>query len=727
MTSRDAILALVREGRWRQARVLALAALAQPDVDRAHLHALIGRLSVQLEDREQAGAHLDAAVDRGIDDPGVWQLLADLVDRPARRRQLLVRAASHPRGSGAAALALAADSEAAGNAEEALNWWNRAAAFPATAQAALARLAVVAAQLGRWSDGLRALEQLRAIQPTAEALADAVRALLPAPMASDELDKAIDDLQAAGLMGSAAAQWRALRQVAVRKPDKAVRHAQQAVQLGGAADADAARLLGECLLLDGQREQAIEVLEPLALQGHLPETTALALADAQRQLGRLTDALPVVDAVVRTSPGHAGALIELSRIYADLGREAEAEQAIRQAMALDARVDQEAGRSSQVLRGVLAELPAVLQRLGAGNGWQVARLRMGHNALLCQVEQTTGATLYAKVFLPGRRTQDHAESTAQLEAALAQDPELAEHVGVPGPLVDGQGRAAQPCAGGFAVVAPAIAGRSLRRTLAHPRQGLTIENAEQLGRALLRVHQGFERMHKKASSQQAWQRPPAGLTSAVLPLLRWLEEERAWPQTRAKLGLYDGGEALGDALQEHLELWLPQLADAVDVLPQGVIHGDFGWHNANWLAMDSAPIAGSGDGNVQHPVTVVGVVDFDYAAWDVPLADLAQAIARSAADWKRLTHHRDPAPRPEIAAALVRGYTDLGGPLPLGQPGLRALLVGTRIAYGFALAEAGLQRDVRAPSGYGPTLDALTLLNLQLDWLREGAAVLLPD
>ncbi len=717
MSQAQAILEEVRAGHWQQARALALAALAQPDVDRGHLHALIGRLSVQLADREQARAHLEAAVDRGVDDPGAWLLLADLVDRPARRRQLLVRAASHRRGGGAAALALAADSEAAGNAEEALTWWQRAAQSTGTAAEAFARIAVLSAQLGRWGEGLRALEALLEIPPAPELLADAVRSLLPAPLASETLDRAIDALEAAGLMGSAAAQWRALRAVAVRQPDVAVQHAAQAVELGGAEDGDAARLLGECLLLDGQREAAVQVLGPLASQGILPETTALALADAQRQLGRLSEALQVVEAAVRSAPGHAGALIELSRIYTDLGREPEAEQAIRQAMALDARVDQEAGRSSQVLRGVLAELPGLLQRLGAGSGWQVARLRMGHNALLCQVEQPAGATLYAKVFLPGRRSQAHAEATAQLEGTLAQDLELAEHLAVPAPLADGQGRLAHPCAGGFAVVSQAIAGRSLRRTLAQPRQALTEGHAEQLGRALVRVHKACERMHSAAAVGPGWQRAPAGLTSAVLPLVRLLEDERAWPQTRARLGLYGGGEALGDQLQDHLEHWLPQLADAVDALPQGVIHGDYGWHNANWLAVG---------GETPDRLAVVGVVDFDYAAWDVPLADLAQAIGRSAADWKRLTHHRDPAPRPELAAALVRGYTDLAGPLAVGPQGLRALLVGTRIAYGFALAEAGLQRDPRAPSGYGPALDALALLNLQLDWLRQGAAVLLP-
>jgi hypothetical protein len=37
-----------------------------------------------------------------------------------------------------------------------------------------------------------------------------------------------------------------------------------------------------------------------------------------------------------------------------------------------------------------------------------------------------------------------------------------------------------------------------------------------------------------------------------------------------------------------------------------------------------------------------------------------------------------------------------------------------------------LQRDVRAPNGYGPALDALALLQMQLDWLEDGAAVLIP-
>lgn len=712
MSSAESIVAALRAGQLAHARTLALAALASPEVDRGQLHALIGKLSIQLGDTDQARAHLEAAVDRGVDDPAAWVMLAGLVERAARRKQLLSRAAHHPRGSGEAAAQLATDAEEAGQIDEAVRWWQRAAQDLRRAPEALARIAVLSAQRAKWQDGLESLQKILDLHGDPGPLADAVRALLAAPVADLSLDTALDRLEQQGLPAADAAQWRALRHVALRQPDVAVHHARLAVE-AAPQDPEARRLLGECLLLDGQTEAGADVLEPLAADGLLADHAALALADALRRLGRVEAALPVVERTAQAAPGHAGVLIELSRIYADLGREAEAEAAIRQAMALDARVDQEAGRSSQVLRGVLAELPGLLQRLEAGSGWQVVRLRMGHNALLCQLEQANGATLYAKACLPGRRSEAHVEATARLEEALAADARLAARLAVPAPLRDGQGRRAHPCAGGVAAVSRAIDGVSLRRTLAQPRQGLAPGQAGELGRSLAQLHDAFLRVHNTADDGRPWRRPPAGLTSAVLPLLQWLDDARAWPAARARLGLYGEGEALGDALQAHLERWLPALAEAVDGLEMGVIHGDFGWHNATWV--------GQGEG-----LAVAGLVDFDYAAWDVPLADLAQAVGRTAADWKRLTHHRDPAPRPELAKALIEGYFASGAPRPVGAEGLRALLAGTRIAYGFALAEAGLQRDVRAPNGYGPALDALALLQMQLDWLEDGAAVLIP-
>jgi hypothetical protein len=72
---------------------------------------------------------------------------------------------------------------------------------------------------------------------------------------------------------------------------------------------------------------------------------------------------------------------------------------------------------------------------------------------------------------------------------------------------------------------------------------------------------------------------------------------------------------------------------------------------------------------------------------------------------------RSPAYRPEIdglrAVAVVA-----------------VLIAGGALAYGLGLAAAGLEDLPAAPSSYTSTLDSLTQLNLQLDWLAANGACL---
>ncbi|MBI5610779.1 MAG: tetratricopeptide repeat protein [Deltaproteobacteria bacterium] len=692
----DRIRQALQVGDLAGARAAALAGLARTDADPAALHALIGKLALALDDPQGARDHLEAAVERGIDDPAAWMALAQLSGtRADRRAQLLARAARHPRGGGRPALLLANDFLAAGRGDDALAWLAEATDDPATAAEAWAQLVDTAADLGRLDVADEALQGLLDLQPAAPAplVLAAVQRLAPELGASDAMEGALSTLEQAGADPAALAGLRAVRWVALRQPEAARQAANQAVQLRPQVDAFQ-QLLGEALLLCGQTERAVTVLEPLANRGALAPSTLLAWADALTRRGQADRALPLLESVLARAPEHAGAWLEMARVCAELGHDDRAEAAMQRAMALDGRVDAQAGKATTAVRQILEQVPEVLAQVATGSDWQVARLRMGHNALLVQLQQAGASDLYAKCYLPGRRSAEHVEQTADLEERLARQADLG--LAVPQPLRDGQGQAAQPCGGGFAVVQHAIAGQPLRQTVKEPLLQLEPGQAEAMGAALAKLHQGLQRVG-------GWQRAPQGLSSAVAPLLRLHENPSHWLALRAQLGLFDQGEALGDQLQALLEPWLGTLAQTLRNRPHGIVHGDFGWHNLQW----------QGEG---RQARVVGALDFDYAAWDFPESDLAQAICRTSANWKRLTTHQDPAARPELARALRQGYRQAGGNDP-GDQGLAALLLGSRAAYGMSLALAGLQDAPAAPQLYGPALDAVQVLLLQLQWL----------
>lgn len=700
----DRIRQALHEGDLPAARQAALAALARSDVDPGALHALIGKLSLELGDRQDARDHLEAAVERGIDDPVAWINLAELIsNRPDRRAQLLARAARHPRGGGRPALLLAGDLLAVGRGDDALQWLADATDDPVVAAQAWSQLVETATELGRLDVADEALQGLLDLHPPvapAQVLA-AVRLLAPLQGPSEAMELGLAVLQSAGADPAALAGLRAVRWVTLREPEKARQAAELAVQLRPNT-LEFQQLLGEALLLCGRAERAAQVLQPLAQQGELRDATLLAWSDVLTRRGQAERALPLLQTVLARSPDHAGAFLEMARVCAELGRDEQAEGAIQRAMALDARIDAKAGTATQTVRAVLQQVPDVLEKLGASGNWQVAKLRMGHNALLVQLQGGATTDLYVKCYLPGRRSREHVEFTADLEEQLSNQQDLG--LAVPRPLRDSQAVAAQACGGGFAVVQPAIAGRPLRQLLPDPPKQLEALQALAMGAALASLHKGLQ-------SIQDWRRPASGLSSGVGPLLQLQRNPAQWLQLRTQLGLFDQSEALGDQLQGVLAPWLDRLAAALREQPQGIVHGDFGWHNLQWQQGDQG-------------ATVLGALDFDYAAWDYQGSDLAQAICRTSASWKRLTTHQDPAARPELARALRHGYRQAGGQDP-GDEGLASLLVGSRAAYGLSLALAGLQEAPAAPQFYGPALDAVQVLLLQLQWLDRHVGELL--
>lgn len=702
-----ALLAELRRGDLAAAYALGVQALSLPDVDRGRTHLVLGQIELQRGHSDTARVHLEQAVAAAVATPDAARMLSRLLSEedPQRSLSLLLQAAAHPDAGGDVALELAATLAGDhGRPGDALAWYDAAALVPAWQAPAWSGQCVAAAAIGDEVLAGKAAAQLLAIkaeQPAA-LLAPMAEALLGLTHPPAEAETVLDRLALVAGPSPRLALMRSHLAVLRRQPEQAAEHARAALELAP-GDAEARRLLAECLLLSGQVQEAARWIAELVQDGAAFPGTVLALADALRQRQDTAAALGHVEALVRTQPHHVGALIELSRLQADAGRDDEARTTLVRAMALDPEVDQEAGRAGQLFRQVLAEVPQLLARLGRSPaGAVIRRTRMGHNALLVQVARANGEELYVKVMLPGRRSDAHVEATAALEAALATTCELP----VPLPLADADGARMFACAGGQATVLAAIPGVSLRRTLADPRALVTPAHAASLGRCLATLQPAFRDVVD-------WQRPTApGMTGGLSALRDWQGNPDGWRREAMALGLTGRHDTLVDAVARHVDRWLPAAFSALAAAPAGIVHGDFGWHNVTW------------DGD-----RVAGVVDFDYAAVDAPLADLANAVHRTAVDWRRLLVRTDPRPRSDIASALVQAFVSEAGRLPLeDRHALDAVLIAARVAYYVSMARAGGLEDARSPAGYGQAAAAIELLRGQLDWLGAGGcAELLPD
>lgn len=481
----------------------------------------------------------------------------------------------------------------------------------------------------------------------------------------------------------------------------------EALRYAAPSDPEILRLRAELALLDGDLGVAGSlVAEAEAVGVTLSVDAQLAWADALRQAGRHDEAHDVVGGLVRRDPDHGGAWLELARLDVDRGREQDALGALRRAAELDPEVDLHAGRVHHLLRQVLGELPT----LGAlAGGAEIVRVRFGHNAIVIQLH-TRGGERFLKCFLPGRRARPHLEAVGALMNTLAtQGPDtpsaLAMAEALPEPATAALVHRVGPT---DALLMTAAPGLSLRKSLAHPRTHMRPEHGRALGRAAAALGRALEAASLSLDATHVASLTSAGLRSGALQALGWTGPA-AWHAFALEHGLTRRAPREVDALSAYLERLddpLRALAAAPDHAPR-LVHGDFGWHNVLWGEVEGEPI-------------VTAVIDFDYAGLDLPLVDLANAILRTAFDWRRLDAAGDPRPRPELARALVEGFREGGGVLP-DDASLLALMRMTRIQYyvGLAATSIAAEAERESPRGYNRAQDTLAVLLRQLDWLER--------
>ncbi len=701
MSVAESLEALVAEGRFAEARRVAEAAsdAAEP----GPLQQLLGRLAWLEGDRVGALGHLEEAAALGPLPDDLAVLRADLlaVDAPERSAAAFAEAAEAAEATPRARLAWG---ERLGTGGQ----WDEAAAVfeallvetrangssDAAASAALGLLACADA-LDDPRLGERGLDALTAAWP---ALTDdrALPALSTLVRLDAEVARSLADrLALAGFDPAAHRLLTARIAWFGGAHGAALDAAREALELDPGDDA-ARRFYAELLLLDDQIERARPLVDDLIERGAAPVDLSLALVTADRRAGHRRETIDAILALARRHPHHPGIRIEAARALTDVGREHEARAMLAGAMAADGRLRTRLGPLEAFFVVTREAIGPLFEEAGVGPQPRPVRVRMGHNSLLYQVHSAETGDHFAKIFLPGARSRAHIEATADLESRLAAllDAPLA----VPSSTVV-DGHRTLPVGEGFAVVMPAIEGRSLRRSLEDVRRQLTPMHGHEVGRALAELHGMLDRV-VEGPGMTPWQRPPAetGVRGGFATAADWAAGRRDWRILLDGLAESLVEARLSDALAARMKPLFNRWRRVLPALEAGVIHGDFGWHNLLWQGGRA-----------------VGVVDFDYAAVDIRAADLANAIHRTAFDFNRLQRGLSPRPRPDVAAAIVRGYRAVR-PLPVPDFGaLDAVASGVRCVYTLSLARA--DRASLTGRQYGRPARLVEALIRQLDWL----------
>lgn len=694
MSTAETLEALVAAGRFAEARRIALA--AADDAEPAPLQQLLGRLAWLEGDRGGARAHLEAAAELGPlpDDLAVLQAhLAAPAQAEETARTLGGAAGASPR----ARLAWGEHLGTTGRWAEAADIFAevlKTGTDPQHRASAALGLVACADALDDPPLGQRGIAALTATWP---ALSEdrAIPALSTLVRLDPELARSLADRLALGGLPRAAHRLLSARIAWFGgRHDEALAAARAALELDPDDDG-ARRFLAELLLLDDRVEQARPLVQDLVERDASPPDLPLALIMAARRAGHDRSTIDAILDLARRHPHHPGIQVEAARALTDVGREHEARAMLAGAMAADGRLRTRLGPLEQFFAVTREGIDRIFDKAGVGPQPRPVRVRMGHNSLLYQVHTADGDH-FAKIFLPGARSRTHIEATAALESRLGALPDAP--LAVPRAIaVDGA--LTQPVGDGFAVVMPAIEGRSLRRSLEDVRRQLTPMHGAEVGRALAELHTMLDRV---AHDDTTWARAPAesGVRGGFSTAADWAAGRKDW---RILLdGLAENlvearlTEALGARMAPLFNRWRRVLP----ALEEGVIHGDFGWHNLLWQ-----------DGRV------VGVVDFDYAANDIRAADLANAIHRTAFDFNRLQRGLSPRPRPDVAAAIVRAYRAVR-PLPVPDyTALDAVARGVRCVYTLSLARA--DRASLTGRQYGRPALLVEALIRQLDWLER--------
>ncbi len=693
----------VRQGDWDQARELARQALAMPNVDRGHNHALLGQIEVKRGDQAAAQAHLTQALALGMDDPNLMLLLADCLQEtePDRAAKALQMAAKHPRATATMALRWAQyQLISLGDPRTALPWYSQAAAMSGHARA-WAGVCAAAAAIGDAETADTAALALVAAQPDAASLQLAAEAMATNLAGTIGFSALLTALSAIVDDGAWLSLLQAQRCLAQGQRAKAIDWLQRAVTADEQA-AQAWRILGELLILQGDLSRASTHLDKARSLGADVADGELALADALRRTGEPHKARQRLEKLLEIAPYHVGAWLELSKVTSELADNAAADNALRRAMALDPKVDREAGQSARFIRETIHTIPQLFQQLSMAplSGAEAPlRLHTGHNAVIVEVGSGQQTDFFVKVTLPGSRDRAHVQATAELESRLHA--QVGPAIAVPQSLATSDSVYAFPCAGGYAQLMRPVPGQPLDRLLTEPRQGLTLAHAKSLGHALGQLHDMLD-------LESDWQRPMPRAHS-LLALGQWHDIASNWQKIALDAGLVGVRDDLVAAVRDHLCALLPRLETILTDLPTALIHGDFGWHNALWQGTD-----------------VVSVVDFDFAQAGVRMEDLLSAMLRMAVIWRDLAFDGKPTVRPEIAAEFLRAWCAVAGPLPLAQVGdVDVLLRASRVAYHLDQI-ANLRNTAQDQSAVSAQL--VQTLIMQLRWLQSGGSQqLLPE
>ena len=126
--------------------------------------------------------------------------------------------------------------------------------------------------------------------------------------------------------------WRGLAHVFANERSKGLNDLQKALELD--AENEEARVQGALLL--AQEKPAATIAELANLQVRFPHRNdvAVALATAQRTLGKFEEARKLLDAVINSDPNEFSALLESGALALAKGQPADAERPLRQALAL---------------------------------------------------------------------------------------------------------------------------------------------------------------------------------------------------------------------------------------------------------------------------------------------------------------------------------------------------------------------------------------------------------
>ncbi len=706
VTLQAALEAALASSDLERALTVAREICVDPTANAAQAHTLAGKLSLALGRDADARGHLERAVSLDTPDPDAWGRLALLLGDGDRALELALKArelgclASWLTGYLGHLMLNVADRPA-----DAIDAFHQALATesrPPQRAHLLGQLATsaVSARLEQpLTDALDAL--LGAADIPDAVLEQTLEAAVSweeqqiVPLACHQLiGRLLERHTTTATAGRAPALLRAARH------HRCHHRLDRALELVEAAETeepgreDTARMLAGIHLLAGR----VELAEPLIMRPApgvtFPPEVYLGLAEVLVRQDDLERAISAVERAVELVPTHAGAWIELARLRAAAGRDDEAEQALRRAVSFDPEIDRESGKARENLRLFTTKVAGIVAAASPVALHGIERVRFGHNAMVARLRLDSGALAYLKAFLPGRRSAKHVHSTGQLMALLP----AMDGIETPTPLADPSGTYSHSWGRGPALLMTATRGAPLRRAHASPRRTMSASHARSIGDALAAFHGA-------AASLTQWRRTDdGGMGSGLLLLTDWARADAPVDFLVNRFGLADHRAEVA-AVVDRLAPTIGAAAAAVATLTKGVIHGDFGWHNVLW---DDAG-------------TVVGMIDFDYAAVDVPLADLLNAVHRTAFDWSRLVSHGNPLYRPELAAGLVAGYRARGGHVPSADD-LAVLFPFGRVHYFFAMASAASDdRDERTNRSYNNAADSLRLLAAQLDWLLPQA------